>query len=307
MIYTVTLNPSLDYIVKVRDFKVGELNRTEDDYINVGGKGIMVSKLLTNLQTPNIALGFLGGFTGKYILDWFERNGLNHDFTEVKGNTRINVKLKSDTESEINAQGPCISKEEQHIFLDKVKQLSKGDTLIISGSNISGADSDIILQMIEICRKKGADFVIDTTGKSLMETLTYQPLLIKPNLVELGELFGKEIRSEEEAIIYGKKCLEAGAKYVIISMGDRGALFLDGVQSYYAKAIPGKLVNSVGAGDSMIAGFIAAFQRDHCPLDSFRYAVAAGTATAFCKDIGSQKEIEHYFSKVEIQSPFFKF
>lgn len=307
MIYTVTLNPSLDYIVKVRDFKVGELNRTEDDYINVGGKGIMVSKLLTNLQTPNIALGFLGGFTGKYILDWFERNSLNHDFTEVKGNTRINVKLKSDTESEINAQGPCISKEEQHIFLDKVKQLSKGDTLIISGSSISGADSDIILQMIEICRKKGADFVIDTTGKSLMETLTYQPLLIKPNLVELGELFGKEIRSEEEAIIYGKKCLEAGAKYVIISMGDRGALFLDGVQSYYAKAIPGKLVNSVGAGDSMIAGFIAAFQRDHCPLDSFRYAVAAGTATAFCKDIGSQKEIEHYFSKVEIQSPFFKF
>lgn len=304
MIYTVTLNPSLDYIMKVRDFKVGELNRTEEDYINVGGKGIMVSKLLTNLQTPNIALGFLGGFTGMYIQKWFEQNGLEHDFTEVKGNSRINVKLQSLVESEINAKGPLISKEEQNVFLSKLNKLKKGDTLIISGSSIPGADTDIISQMIKICQSKEADFVIDTTGSALSTALPQHPLLIKPNLVELGELFGKEILTKGEALLYGKKCLEAGASYVIVSMGAQGALFLHGSQSYYAKAIPGKLVNSVGAGDSMIAGFISAYQRGHSPLDCFRYAVAAGTATAFCEDIGSKKEIEHYYTKVEVMSYF---
>lgn len=301
MIYTVTLNPSLDYIVKVQDFKTGKLNRTEEEYLNVGGKGIMVSKMLTNLQTPNIALGFLAGFTGQYIQTWFEKNGLIHDFTEVKGKTRINVKLKSKVETEINAQGPMVSKEEQSIFLSKIEKLNKGDILIISGSSIKGADKDIIGQMIAICRKKGAEFVIDTTGSPLSSALPLQPLLIKPNLVELGELFGKEIHSKEQALIYGQKCLNAGAKYVIISMGGQGALFLDGVQSYYANAIKGELVNSVGAGDSMIAGFIAAYERGNSPLACFRYAVAAGTATAFCEDIGSKNDVEQYYSQIDIR------
>lgn len=300
MIYTITLNPSIDYIIHVNDFKAGELNRSTEDYINVGGKGIMVSKLLSNIGTENIAMGFLGGFTGDYIRQWFDQNQLQHDFVNVSQNSRINVKLKSNLESEINGQGPYISKTEQALFLNKLEQLKAGDTLIISGSSVPGADSDIIRQMIDLCRQKKVDFVIDTTGDVLQESICQKPLLIKPNLDELGEIFGHKITSTEEAILYGKRCLEWGAKYVIVSMGGKGALFLETNSVYYAAPVSGKLVNSVGAGDSMIAGFISHIKQEQSPLSSFQFAVAAGTATAFCEDIATHEEIKTIYPEVRI-------
>lgn len=298
MIYSVTLNPSIDYIVEVENFRQGILNRTSNDYVNIGGKGIMVSKLLSNIGVKNTALGFLGGFTGEHILKWFHERGYTHDFTMIRESTRINVKLKSSLESEINARGPVISKGEQATFLNKLEKLSGGDVLIISGSTIPGADSDIVRQMIAICHEKGANFVIDTTGSALYDALSERPLLIKPNIHELGELFHAELHTKEEVLPYGKTCLALGAQHTIVSMGGDGALFFSGEQTLYAPPVKGKPVNTVGAGDSMIAGFIGSYQQGKSLADSFAYAVASGTATAFCEDIAEQKDIEQVLQQI---------
>lgn len=302
MIYSVTLNPSIDYIMHVDEFIEGSLNRSIGEYINVGGKGIMVSKLLTNIGIDNTALGFLGGFTGQYILDWFENIGINHRFTTVKGNTRINVKLKGKTESEINGKGPIISKKEQETFLETLRNIKKDDTVIISGSSTPGLDDDIVNKIIEICKEKNADFVIDTTGKALMDAIAKKPLVIKPNIDEIGDLFGQTFNSKEEVIPYGKRCLDLGAKYVIVSMGKEGALFFQDDEVYYSPRVEGKLINSVGAGDSMLAGFVGSIKNGRSPLDSFKYSIATGTGTAFCEDIATLEDVESIQKKVEIIS-----
>ena len=301
MIYTVTLNPSIDYIMHVDSFSEGALNRSTKEYSNVGGKGIMVSKLLKHIGVENTALGFVGGFTGDYIKEWFEKQNMDCDFTEVSGNTRINVKLKSDIESEINGKGPMVSKVEQENFIDKLKTIKSGDTVIVSGSSAPGLDADILSRIIDICIERNADFVVDTTGKALIDSLERKPLVIKPNIDEIGDLFGKNFKKKEEIIPYGKKCLKAGAKYVIVSMGGDGALFFEGEDVYFAPRIEGELINSVGAGDSMLAGFVGSIKNGKTPLESFRYSVAAGTATAFCEDIGSREEIEKIHEKAVIE------
>ena len=307
MIYSVTLNPSIDYIVKLDNFTEGELNRSKGGYTNAGGKGIMVSKLLSNLGIDNIALGFLGGYTGQYIKDWFNQEGLREDFTRVDGNTRINVKLKSMSdsgqiiESEINGRGPEISASEQDDFLNKIRKLNSEDTLIISGSSSPGLDKDIVDQMINICKDRGSDFVVDTTGGALMEAMRQRPLLVKPNTVELAQLFSVELETRDDIVKYGKKCLEIGAQYAIVSMGGDGAMFFDKDKVYYSPVVKGQLVNSVGAGDSMIAGFVGAIKSGRSPIDSFRYSVATGTATAFCEDIGKKEEVDNILSRVVVE------
>ena len=307
MIYSVTLNPSIDYIVKLDNFTEGELNRSKGEYTNAGGKGIMVSKLLSNLGIDNIALGFLGGYTGQYIKDWFNQEGLREDFTRVDGNTRINVKLKSMSdsgqiiESEINGRGPEISASEQDDFLNKIRKLNSEDTLIISGSSSPGLDKDIVDQMINICKDRGSDFVVDTTGGALMEAMRQRPLLVKPNTVELAQLFSVELETRDDIVKYGKKCLEIGAQYAIVSMGGDGAMFFDKDKVYYSPVVKCQLVNSVGAGDSMIAGFVGAIKSGRSPIDSFRYSVATGTATAFCEDIGKKEEVDNILSRVVVE------
>ncbi|MDY6231784.1 1-phosphofructokinase [Peptostreptococcus porci] len=301
MIYSVTLNPSIDYIIHVDDFVEGSLNRSTKDYINVGGKGIMVSKLLTNVGVENTATGFLGGFTGKYISDWFDNLRMPHDFIFVEDNTRINVKLKSSSESEINGRGANIKKQEQQQFLDKINGIDENDTLIISGSSSPGLDEDIVDKIIDICKTNGADFVVDTSGSALIRAIKSKPLLIKPNIDEIGELFGKTFNNKEDVIPYGKKCLELGAKYVIVSMGSNGALFFDKDEVYYSPRVEGELVNSVGAGDSMLAGFVGSLKSGKSPIDSFKFSVACGTATAFCEDIADKKSVENILSKVVVE------
>lgn len=307
MIYSVTLNPSIDYIVKLDNFTEGELNRSKGEYTNAGGKGIMVSKLLSNLGIDNIALGFLGGYTGQYIKDWFNQEGLREDFTRVNENTRINVKLKSMSdsgqiiESEINGRGPKISASGQDDFLNKIRKLNPDDTLIISGSSSPGLDKDIVDQMINICKDRGSDFVVDTTGGALMEAMRQRPLLVKPNTVELAQLFSVELETKDDIVKYGKKCLEIGAQYAIVSMGGDGAMFFDKDKVYYSPVVKGQLVNSVGAGDSMIAGFVGAIKSGRSPIDSFRYSVATGTATAFCEDIGKKEEVDNILSRVVVE------
>lgn len=301
MIYTVTLNPSIDYIMHVDRFIEGSLNRSTKDYINIGGKGIMVSKLLKNVGVASTSLGFLGGFTGKHIKEWLKENDFSEDFIEVQESTRINVKLKSGKESELNGRGPLISSDEKEKFIKSIEQIKMGDSVIVSGSNALGLDESIFFEIIKECRKKQADFIVDTTGKALYNSIKEEPLLIKPNLYEFGDLFGKEFNNIEELIPYARKCLDMGAKNVIISLGKDGAVFFNKESSYYAPRIDGELVNSVGAGDSMIAGFVGAIKSGKTPLESFKYSVACGTATAFSQDIAKKEKIDEIFKKVKIE------
>lgn len=305
MIYSVTLNPSIDYIVHVDKFNEGCLNRSINDYMNIGGKGIMVSKLLTNVGIENTAIGFVGGFTGKYIMDWFEEQGLRHNFVSVKENTRINVKLKSSIESEINGKGPIISNNEQEKFLNIIRNTKSDDTVIISGSSAPGLDEDIVNQIIDICKNNNSDFVIDTSGAALINALEKKPLLIKPNIDEIGEIFDRKFNRKEDVIPYGKKCMDMGAKYVIVSMGSDGALFFDREDVYFSPRVEGNLVNSVGAGDSMLAGFVGSLKSGKSPLESFKFSVAAGTATAFCEDIATKEGIGKIYKSVVIEKIIF--
>ncbi len=301
MIYTVTLNPSIDYVVEVDKFVEGGLNRSKKEYSNVGGKGIMVSKLLKNIGIESTALGFTGGFTGDYIKSWFKEECMLEMFTQVSQNTRINVKLKSECESEINGKGPEIKSDEQEDFLRKIRNVSKGDIVIVSGSSAPGLDENILTQIVDVCIENGADFVVDISGEKLSDLIEKKPLLIKPNIDELGDLFGRKFETKREIIPYGKKCLEMGAKYVIVSMGQDGALFFSQENIYFAPRIEGKLINSVGAGDSMLAGFVASLKEGNDEKESFKIAVSCATATAFCQDIASKEEVEKMYKKAVIE------
>lgn len=285
MIYTVTLNPSIDYIVEVEDMRLGSLNRMTRDLKLPGGKGINVSRVLNQLKVQNTATGFLGGFTGRFIEDWLREEGTSSDFVPVSGDTRINIKLKSGEETEINGTGPDISSEEAEALMNKLRNLEAGDIVIMSGSIPPSLGEDFYSRLIGVCRQQGAEFVIDTTGQALQQTLVHGPLLVKPNHHELAELFGVSISTREEIIIYGRKLLEAGAQHVLVSMAGEGALFISEQGVYYANAPAGRVKNSVGAGDSMIAGFVGTLSMEGDALEAFRTGVACGSATAFSDDL----------------------
>ncbi|WP_418041225.1 1-phosphofructokinase [Paenibacillus xylanilyticus] len=300
MIYTITLNPSIDYIVEVDDLKLGGLNRMNRDLKLPGGKGINVSRVLNQLGAGNTAIGFLGGFTGRFINDKLQEDQIQTDFVTIADDTRINIKLKHGDETEINGLGPAIREEEAAQLLQKLSSLQKGDIVVLSGSIPPSLGTDFYDRLIQVCKQTGAEFVIDTTGPALMEALVHKPLLVKPNHHELAELFGVNIETREELVLYGRKLLEAGAKQVLISMAGEGALMITGSDVYHASVPKGKVKNSVGAGDSMIGGFVGTYVLHGDILEAFRTGVASGSATAFSDDLATREFIEELRGEVTI-------
>ncbi|ADO55760.1 1-phosphofructokinase [Paenibacillus polymyxa] len=300
MIYTVTLNPSIDYIVEVDDLKLGDLNRMKRDLKLPGGKGINVSRILNQLGADSTAIGFLGGFTGRFIDDTLREESIKTDFVMIEDDTRINIKLKHGDETEINGLGPAIREQEADALVQKLAGLQKNDIVVLSGSIPPSLGGDFYERLIRVCQDTGAEFVIDTTGEALMKALVHKPLLIKPNHHELAELFGVTIHSEEEIVTYGRKLLEAGAKNVLISMAGEGALFITADEVYHANVPAGTVKNSVGAGDSMIAGFVGTLALQGDPIEAFRAGVASGSATAFSDDLATREKIEQLRPQVTI-------
>lgn len=297
MIYTITTNPAIDYILRFDKFEDGATIRANEDEKYPGGKGIMASKILHNLGENPVNLGFVGGFIGEYIANSIRDLGLDEKFVRIKENSRINVKLKYDKETEINAKGPKISKEEVEKFFDSLKEIKNGDVIVISGSLPYSLDSDFYKKVIE---KTEADFTIDIADKKLLDYLIYKPLLVKPNEEELGKIFQTEI-NDENLVEYARKLNELGAKNVIVSLGAKGSIFVDENHAYRAKPIEGKLVNSVGAGDSMVGGFVYGMVNKLDKIDAYKLAVACGTATAFSPDIADRDMINQILSKVEVE------
>lgn len=298
MIYTVTLNPSIDYIMRLDDFQNGETNRAKVTELYAGGKGIMVSKLLHNLDVKSKNIGFLGGFTGDYIEKLLDELGILHDFTKIKGNNRINVKLKMDSETEVNAPGPDISQDELEDFYEKLSGID-GGIVSFSGSVAANMDKDIYIEMIKKL-SPNTRFTLDTTGDVLLKSLDYHPLLLKPNQAELEEIYGEKFNSKEEIISYIKSTMIPKAEYVICSLGSDGAIFVSANNSFYIPIVKGEVINSVGAGDSMVAGFIYAFLNEMSEEDMFKMAVASATATVFSYDMGEKDQINEIFGKLKI-------
>ena len=297
MIYTITTNPAIDYILRFDKFEDGATIRAIEDEKYPGGKGIMASKIIHNLGAKSVNLGFVGGFIGEYIAGAIKDLGLAENFVRIKENSRINVKLKYDKETEINAKGPKISKAEVEKFFASLSDVKKDDIIVISGSLPYSLDSDFYKEVIE---KTEADFTIDIADKKLLEYLTYRPLLVKPNEEELGKIFQTEINNDN-LVKYARKLNELGAKNVIVSLGAKGSIFVDENHAYRAKPIDGKLVNSVGSGDSMVGGFVYGMVNDYEKIDAYKLAVACGTATAFSPDIAERDMIDEILKKVEVE------
>lgn len=297
MIYTVTLNPSLDYYVQVNNFKSGVVNRTVSERLAVGGKGINVSLALRELEEQTLALGFVAGFTGKAIKDKMKALGLDSSFIEVEGQSRINVKIKGNTETDINGRGASVSASDFNALSRKLKSLLKeGDWVVISGSVPSTLDEMTYANLIKkIKTVHGVNIVVDACGKLLTETLNYHPFLIKPNLFEMCEIFSLSSVPDIEGIFAcAYKLQSMGARNVIISMGSSGAAMVtETSQSLYVRAARGQLVNSVGAGDSMIAGFIHEYLKTGNYFSALNYATAAGSACAFTKNLATKEQIEY--------------
>ena len=303
MIYSVTLNPSIDFIIRVKDFQLGETNRAYEDNFFAGGKGIMVSKLLKNIKTDCVNLGFLGGFTGIFIEQNLKKLNILSDFVTVNENTRVNVKLKTETETEINCQGPKISDSEKEEFLDKIRKIESDDFVILSGSVPSNLGNDFYITIIEILNKNGVKFTLDSSGETFSKSLKYKPFLIKPNKDELKEYARREFKNNQEIINYVRENLVDKAEHVIISLGGEGALYIDKNFSLFAYPLRVKenVVNTVGAGDSVVAGFVNYMLKHNDVEGAFRFAVACGTATSFSEDIGELNFIEEIYNKLVIE------
>lgn len=300
MIYTVTCNPSIDYIIQLDTFKVGALNKVMEDFKFPGGKGINVSRVLNNLAVKTKALGFIGGFTGKYVVDFLEKEGVETDFIAVDGDTRINVKIKSKEETEINAGGPEIKDKDLLELIEKINALPEDAFVVLDGNVQRSLSQNVYAQIMKNTLSKKS-FIVDAVGQALLETLPHKPFMIKPNKEELEDLFKVKINTIEEVVFYGKRLLTLGAENVIISLGKEGAVFLNKEIQYYAYAPLGKAVNTVGAGDSLIAGFLSKYVHSRDLLESFRYGVAAGSATAFSVDLCKKDQVENLLSEVKVE------
>lgn len=300
MVYTVTFNPSLDYIVAVDDFQLGMTNRTSSELILPGGKGVNVSTLLNNLGIANTAFGFAAGFTGRAIISMLEKNGVKADFIEIEdGLSRINFKLKNIDGTEINGQGPDISDAKVEELLNKLDTLKEGDALVLAGSIPATMSDDIYQTILKRLQGRGILTIVDATSSLLMNVLEYHPFLIKPNHHELGEIYNVELTSREEVVPYAKKLQESGARNVLVSMGGKGAVLVseDG-NVYDAPAPEGVLKNSVGAGDSMVAGFLTGWLNTGSYREAFRMGVAAGSASAFSDNLATKDEVEDVLNRV---------
>ena len=305
MIYTVTFNPSLDYVVHVEKFRLGEVNRTTTEEILEGGKGINVSIVLKNLDVDSVALGFIAGFTGNEIEQGVKRHGCYTDFIHVEeGMSRINVKLKSGVESEINGQGPKIKANHIEILFNKLDQLKSGDIVVLAGSIPNTLPSDMYERILQQLEGRQIEVVVDATKDLLRKVLKYHPFLVKPNNHELGELYGVKLNTREEVIPYAQKLIDEGAQNVLVSMAEEGAVLIDATGQVHQCAAPkGVVVNSVGAGDSMVAGFLYGYLQTKNYETAFQYGIATGSASAFSSQLATKKEvyklIQNHWGEVE--------
>ncbi|MBQ2902243.1 MAG: 1-phosphofructokinase [Agathobacter sp.] len=308
MIYTITFNPSLDYVVSVNEFEAGKINRTVTESIFAGGKGINVSIVLKELGVESVALGFVAGFTGQELQRKLQEQGLNTDFVEVQeGHTRINVKLRSDIliepesdgiwhqETEVNGQGPVVSEVELKQLFQKVDGLSAEDVLVISGSVCRGVPQSIYADLVKLCNEKQIRVIVDASSVLLWNVLEHAPFLIKPNKDELEDLFYRDIETKEEVIFYAKELQNRGAKNVLVSLGKEGAVLVaeNGVV-YEMEAPKGEVINSVGAGDSMVAGFLAGYLQENNYEKALKIGICAGSATAFSEGLACKEDIDKF-------------
>lgn len=300
MIYTVTFNPSLDYIVSVENFRLGLTNRTSSELMLPGGKGVNVSTVLMNLGIENTALGFAAGFVGDEIVRQMEEMGVQNGFIRIEeGVSRINLKLKSIDGTEINGQGPVISPEHVEELMKQLDRLGEGDVLFLSGSLPSSMPDDAYQKIMERLDGRGVQIVVDATKDLLLNVLEYHPFLIKPNNHELGEIFGVELKTREEVIPYAKKLQKKGAVNVLVSMAGEGAVLIDANEDVHMAPAPkGTLVNGVGAGDSMVAGFMAGWLEKQDYEHAFCMGVSAGSASAFSEHLATKAEIEAVYQQV---------
>lgn len=300
MIYTITCNPSLDYTVSVEDFALGKTNRTSSEQIFPGGKGINVSMMLGNLNRESIALGFIAGFVGEEIERQTKANGVRTDFIRLpSGNSRINLKLKNYDGTEINGMGPVVSKEGLARLYEQTDRLCQGDMLVLAGSVPGSLPEDLYAQLLKRLSDRGVLCVVDTTGAQLWAVLPYKPFLIKPNRDELGGLFGTSVRTREEAVPYAVKLHEMGAVNVLVSLAGEGAVLVDAAGTVYESEAPeGRLINAVGAGDSMVAGFLAGWLAEQDSRHAFFMGLAAGSASAFSEHFATGEEVETVFRQL---------
>lgn len=301
MIYTLTLNPSIDYLIYPDGaINLGELNRFDRHAKFAGGKGINVSRMLKEMDIPSVALGYAGGFSGEFIKKQLEEAGIETHFIPVEEDSRINVKIKGEVETEINGLGPYISSEKKEALINYINKLSEMDVIILSGSKPMSLPTDFYETLIGILKEKNVSFVIDTTGQELINALPYQPLLVKPNKEELEDMYEITLSDDREIIRCGQDLLSRGAQHVIISMGEEGAFFITNEGVYHGYAEPGKLINSVGAGDSMVAGFVGKFMELGDAVTAFRYSLACGSATAYSEDLATSAAVDDLVSTVSV-------
>ena len=302
MIYTVTFNPSIDYIVSMNGFELGKTNRTTKEQMFAGGKGINVSTVLSNLGIENIALGFIAGFTGQQLKHMASEAGLHTDFIELEqGVTRINVKLKDYDGTEINGMGPVISDESVEQLKSQLRDLQVGDMVVLAGSIPSSMSSSIYRDIMSELATRGVKFVVDATKDLLLNVLEFHPFLIKPNNHELGEIFGVELKTRESVVPFAKKLQKKGARNVLVSMAGEGAVLVaETGEVFMCPAPKGVLVNAVGAGDSMVAGFLAGWEEQRNYLHAFKMGLAAGSASAFSELLATREEIETVYNLINV-------
>ena len=302
MIYTLTLNPSIDYVMSVENLTLGSVNRSDHEALYPGGKGINVSRILKRINQPTQALGFIAGFSGNYILDYLQEEGVDAAFIQVQGNSRINVKVKGQEESEINGKGPVIQEGDLNKLLEMIDQLDPSASIVFAGSANPNLGNQIYMDLIRRAKDRGLTVACDFEGQTLVDAIQFEPLLIKPNNHELGAIFGTSLTDRKDIVHYAKKLMEKGAQNVLVSMAGDGAILVCDQGAYWAKPIKGQVANSVGAGDSMVAGFMAAYQETKDPIEALKLGVACGTATAFSPDLASAAAIAEILKKVEVES-----
>ena len=305
MIYTITFNPALDYITQVENFKIGEINRTKTETILPGGKGLNVSIVLKNLEIENTALGFVAGFTGEELIRKLETQGVKTDFVKVKyGITRINVKISSFNdnnveETALNGMGPQITKENIEELMKKIQRMTVDDFVILSGSIPKNIDNNIYEKICKILNEKGITFIVDSTQELLINVLKYRPFLIKPNKEELEETVKRNLHTIEDIITSAKTLQEMGAQNVLVSLGNDGAILLtkEG-KTFFSEAPKGQVVNTVGAGDSMVAGFLAGYYKTKDYEYALKMGVSAGSASAFSVNLATKEEVDFIFKQL---------
>lgn len=303
MIYTVTLNPSIDYVIKLEHLNIGHVNRVSDECVYPGGKGINVSRILKTLGHDNVATGFISGFTGDFIENSLYNLDVKSDFIKLdKGFTRINVKIKSDEETEVNGGGPHISDEKLEELFHKLSKLTQKDILVLAGSIPSTLKEDLYEKIMKHVGENKVKVVVDATKNLLLNVLKYNPFLIKPNNHELEEIFNVKLSSVEDICIYAKNLQQMGAKNVLVSMGKDGALLITENDEVYISNVPkGNVINSVGAGDSMVAGFISGYINTNSYKEALRLGAASGSATAFSSDLSSKELIDKLIQEINIE------